>query len=313
MLGVSAMILPPKSVICMPCHAGTFSAGDTTTAISLMVFLLGLTGLCAVWFSGNVSTAKNATVPIGTQRPGDSTRAAHFWARILNVIKVAAIDVLLQRRLFRQSRTRWFIHAMIFFPFMFRFLYGMTALLTSLCIPQSFLPWLLLDKDYPPTALLFDVSGVLMLMGVILTALRRIVVAPRDMAGIPRQDWLALGLIGVTVAIGFVLEGARIAMQGSSAGSGFAFLGYAISRLFEHISTLPDVYGYIWYLHAIATGAVLAYLPFSNLLHIVMAPIVLGMNAVTESLVKPERDLLRGNQKQRTMRISPLSHVKGTG
>lgn len=313
MLGVSAMILPPKSVMCMPCHAGTFSAGDITTIISLIVFLLGLTGLCAVWFSGNVSAAKKTTLPIGTQRPVQSTRSAHFWAGLLNVIKVAALDVFLQRRLFRQSGTRWFIHAMIFFPFIFRFLYGMTALLTSLWIPQSSLPWLLLDKDYPPTALLFDVSGVLILFGVILTALRRLVVAPRDMAGIPKQDWLALGLIGVTVAIGFVLEGARMAMQGSSAGSSFAFLGYAISRLFKHISKLPDVYGYLWYLHAIATGAVLAYLPFSHLLHIVMAPLVLGMNAVTESLEKPERDLLRGTQKQRTMRISSLSHVKGTG
>jgi len=188
----------------------------------------------------------------------------------------------------------------------------MTGLLTSLWIPQSSLPWLLLDKDYPFTALFFDVSGVLMLIGVILTALRGIVLASRDMAGIPKQDWLALSLIGVTVAIGFLLEGARTAMQGSSAGSSFAFLGYAVSRLFKHISTLPDVYGYIWYLHAIATGAVLAYLPFSHLLHIIVAPVVLGMNAVTESFEKPEKGLLHGTQTQRTMRISSLSHVKGT-
>ena len=36
------MVLPAKSIICMPCHAGTFSVGDTTTILSLIVFFAGL-------------------------------------------------------------------------------------------------------------------------------------------------------------------------------------------------------------------------------------------------------------------------------
>jgi nitrate reductase gamma subunit len=311
-LGASAMVLPPKSIMCVPCHAATFSAGDIITIISLLVFLMGLTGLSAVWLSGSVSAAEKSTLEIGTRKTLGNTRRTFFLIRTLNALKIIAFDVFLQRMLFRQSRTRWFIHAMIFFPFMFRFLWGMTALLTSLWIPQSSLPWMLLDRDYALAALLFDVSGVLILIGVILTALRRIVVPPRDMAGIPKQDWLALCLIGGIIVIGFVLEGARIAMEGSSPGSQYAFLGYAVSRVFEHISALPDVYGYIWYLHAIATGAVLAYLPFSHLLHIIVAPVVLGVTAVTVSLEKPTKGLIRREQMQRSTYVLPLSDVKGT-
>jgi nitrate reductase gamma subunit len=44
---------------------------------------------------------------------------------------------------------------------------------------------------------------------------------------------------------------------------------------------LTGYYGYVWYLHAILTGAFVAYLPFSRLFHIIMAPIVLPMSAVS--------------------------------
>jgi nitrate reductase gamma subunit len=47
------------------------------------------------------------------------------------------------------------------------------------------------------------------------------------------------------------------------------------------MSALVDVYGYVWYMHAILTGAFIAYLPFSRLMHIIMAPVVLAMNAAT--------------------------------
>jgi len=98
---------------------------------------------------------------------------------------------------------------------------------------------------------------------------------------LPRQDVLALGLIAAIVVVGFILEGMRIAMTGFPEGSCYAFLGYAIGRLFFSASSLVNVYGIIWYLHAILTGAFIAYLPFSKLLHIIISPFVLMGNAVS--------------------------------
>jgi nitrate reductase gamma subunit len=42
---------------------------------------------------------------------------------------------------------------------------------------------------------------------------------------------------------------------------------------------LIHLYGYVWYLHAILTGAFVAYLPFSRMLHMIMAPVVMAINA----------------------------------
>ena len=97
----------------------------------------------------------------------------------------------------------------------------------------------------------------------------------------PRQDLLALGLIAGIVVVGFILEGMRIAMTGFPEGSFYAFVGYSIGRLFFSASSLAGVYGYVWYVHAVLTGAFIAYLPFSRLLHIIISPIVLLGNAAT--------------------------------
>jgi nitrate reductase gamma subunit len=101
------------------------------------------------------------------------------------------------------------------------------------------------------------------------------------MEGVPSQDRLALGLIAGIVVIGFILEGMRIAMTGYPEGSGYAIIGCWISLFFSNNSGLTDSYGYIWYVHAVLTGAFFAYLPFSRLLHIILAPFVLALNAVS--------------------------------
>jgi nitrate reductase gamma subunit len=83
------------------------------------------------------------------------------------------------------------------------------------------------------------------------------------------------------VVVGFVLEGMRVAMTGFPEGSCYGFVGYAIGRLFFSGSALTDIYGYVWYLHAILTGVFIAYLPFSRLLHVMISPLVLLGNAAS--------------------------------
>ncbi len=279
-VGAVAMVLPSKSILCMPCHAATFSAGDMTTIISLFLFVVGMTSLCSVWFSARCPILAESKPETEAHKTAAGRSRIDFLSKTLYVLKITALDVFLQRRLFKQSVRRWFIHSLIFWPFVFRFLWGMTALLSSLWTPQSSLPWTMLDKDDPLGAFLFDFSGLMILAGVIFTVVRKIKVRSEDISGLPKQDWPAIFLLGGIVVIGFVLEGMRIAMTGSPPGSGYAFLGYALSGLFADNPALPGIYGYIWYLHAIVTGVLVAYLPFSNLLHMIMAPVVMAMNAM---------------------------------
>ncbi|MGD9188614.1 MAG: hypothetical protein PVI89_10395, partial [Desulfobacteraceae bacterium] len=56
-----------------------------------------------------------------------------------------------------------------------------------------------------------------------------------------------------------------------------------IGKLFSNMVGLSGLYGYIWYLHAILTGAFIAYIPFSRMMHIIMSPVVMAMNAATRN------------------------------
>jgi nitrate reductase gamma subunit len=205
-----------------------------------------------------------------------------FSPRISIILKVFVTDVLLQRRLYDQSVSRWLIHSLIFMPFVFRFVWGIVALLASLWKPESEWIWFMLDKNHAVTAFLFDLSGILILAGIVLAFIRGTRLSDRP-PGLPRQDRIALVLIGAMVLIGFILEGMRIAMTGSPQDASYAFIGYGISSLFNGFAGLNRFYGYVWYMHAITAGAFIAYLPFSRLSHIIMAPFVLAMRALAES------------------------------
>jgi nitrate reductase gamma subunit len=270
-VGAASMILPAKSIICMPCHSGTFSVGDITTILSLLIFLAGMVLIFAYLLSGRMR--------------GSGTGGNRFItnSKLLSFLKTMFFDVLLQRRLFRQSGARWFVHSLIFFPFVIRFLWGILALLGSLYMPDVPLVWGMINKNDPITAFLFDITGLILLIGIFSALARGISCGDNQLSGLPKQDRVALFLIAAIVIVGFILEGIRIAMTGWPEGSDYGVVGYALSLLFRGYSGLTELYGYVWYAHALMTGIFIAYLPFSRLIHIVFAPIVLGINAVSEN------------------------------
>jgi nitrate reductase gamma subunit len=271
-VGAASMVLPAKSIICMPCHAGTFSVGDTTTVLTLIAFIAGL----AMVFS-YVLTGAGRGFSASLLGGGKTL----FSSKIGAILKALFFDVLLQRRLYRQSPKRWLIHGLIFYAFAFRFAWGIIGLMGSLWKPEWACVWPMLDKNSPLTAFLFDLTGVMIILGVLFAYLRGRKQRSDLLPDIPRQDVPALGLIAAIVVMGFILEGMRIAMTGFPEGSCYAFLGYAIGRLFFSSATLTGVYGYLWYVHAVLTGAFIAYIPFSKLLHIIISPFVLMGNAVS--------------------------------
>ena len=281
-IGAAAMVLPAKSIICMPCHAATFSAGDTITILGITVFLLGMIGLGTVWFSGTLPGNGDANLSKKIFQTIRTIVRAAFSIRIWAIIKALILDALLQLRLFRVSRPRWVMHALVFYAFFFRFIWGLVALVASIWVPEWSGAWLMLDNNHPLTAFLFDLSGLAVIIGVAaMIIFRKQSAADMPLEGLPKADWPAYGLLGGIMIVGFILEGMRMAMTESPAGASYAFIGAAISRLFSGFN-LTDVYGYVWYLHAILTGAFVAYLPFSRMLHMIMAPVVLAINAASQ-------------------------------
>ena len=275
-VGAAALVLPAKSMLCMPCHAATLSLGDTTTILTVILFLGGMAMTISLIFSG----AGRKNKDVYPSRKGFKT--ADETGKFAVLIKTIVCDVFFQRRLFRQSQIRWLIHSLIFLPLVIRFLWGLVALSASLTMPGGSWIWDMLDKNNALTGFVFDLTGLMILIGVILALIRGRVQHAGQVSGLPHQDRTALILIGGIVLVGFVLEGMRIAMTGAPDSAAYAFVGFGISRLFSQLTVLGNLYGYVWYLHAILTGIFIVYLPFSRLLHVILSPLVLAWNAVAE-------------------------------
>jgi nitrate reductase gamma subunit len=268
-LGAAAHILPPKGITCMPCHTATFSAGDTISIVTLLGLAFGLFMMISLWNSGAGSMTAGVIGPV-------------FSCKIFKIIAALIAEGLFQLSLLKRSPRRWFIHALIFWPFALRFGFGLIALIMSLAFSTDEVTWDLINKNHPFTALFFDLTGIAVLIGVILAFLRRLGKDKSDpVEGLPAQDRLALLLLAAIVILGYITEGMRIAMTGWPTGSGFAFIGFAISK-FIGGPGLKEVYAYFWYLHAIAWGLFVIYIPFSRMSHIIMGPINAAVNACKE-------------------------------
>ena len=271
-LGASSIILPAKSILCMPCHVATFSVGDKTTLVSLFIFLVGMVGLGAVWFSGSIAKGAHRSAP-----------GALFPDKFFRLLHTLIADVLFLQRLFRLSPARWIIHALIFFPFLFRFAFGLTALVLSIFLPDWPVTVAMLDKNHAMRAFLFDLTGLMILAGTAAAIIRSRNEQIVNIASLPEPGRGMPALLGLIVLVGFVLEGLRIAMTGWPDGAGWAFFGYGVSLLLKGMSWLTDAYGYIWYAHAILVGAFMALIPFTRMSHIITAPIALIINARSET------------------------------
>ena len=281
-VGAAAMVLPAKSILCMPCHAATFSMGDGTTIAVLILFILGGIGILSPWLTATFHGRGTAGTAVGLPVMPWTGLKHLFSSRVLIIARAMLLDVFLQRKLYRESRARWCIHSLIFLPIVFRFLWGIVALIGSLWNPGWPWVWPMLDKNFPATAFLFDLTGMMIIMGVILAFIRGSLARVQRLPGLPGQDPWGLLLVALIVVLGFVLEGMRIAMTGHPPGSFHAFMGSWISLLFSDHLGLTRIYGYMWYAHAILTGAFIVYVPFSRMLHIILAPLVLAIRGLSD-------------------------------
>ena len=110
---------------------------------SLVVFGIGLVYRIHRWFSGQITTSAGASGSI--RRLGQAIRGilgVLFSVRVVAVFKAILLDVILQRRILKESAYRWVMHMLIFVGFMLLLL--MHALENWVSMP--------LFEDYASTA-----------------------------------------------------------------------------------------------------------------------------------------------------------------
>ena len=278
-----AMVLPYKSVLCMPCHVSKWTVNDNVTIISLSLFFLFLLIMTAVWFSGNVKGAKSSIFS-KLYFAGRMVIRTLFSTRIFRIIQVLVLDALLQRRLFRQSKTRWAIHGLIFFPMLVRFSWALLALFISgTVLDQSIVP-ALSDTNHTLFGLLFfEITGLLPILGMILLLLEKALAKHGKLESLPSRGRLAYYLFGSVFVLGFILKGLQIAMTGFPDGSAAAFASFCIATLMQGANHIAEIYGYVWYAHAGLYGVFIACLPFGRMWHVVMAPVAVVIREMHQS------------------------------
>jgi len=281
-VGAAAMVLPSKSFLCLVCHPSPARVGHPMFWIALCILAAGLILMVSLWFRGKVGDEESSTHRKAALL-SESVWSTLFSRRLFTVLGALFFDVLMQRRLLKESVRRWSIHSLIFLAFVGRFLLSLTTVLLHNLVPDSRWAMALLDKNHWFTAAANDLLGLFILAGVIWAASLRFILRPKHVLS-EEQDTLALAIIGLLTAAGFALEGARILVtnlpQDIAAAS---FVGFAISRLWSLLgSDWQTAYGILWYVHAALWVAFIAYLPFGKLKHVITTPLTLIIRRLNE-------------------------------
>lgn len=182
-------------------------------------------------------------------------------------------DCLLQRQLYKISKSRWITHSLFFWGFIGLFFIG------SLGNMLTDLGWWSVTKDTPWFALTNELLGVGLIIGFIIVAIRRYVLKePRLYSG--REDLIFYILLMLSILSGFIVEAARLASEGPAYAPGhISFLGYIVSITIQNpYFILHTSYLLVWWFHALVSLTIVAIIPHTKLFHMFMAPLVMLLN-----------------------------------
>jgi len=274
-VGAASSVLPGKGIFCIICHSAPLSIGHWSFGAAFLIFLGGLYGMFFLWFRGRIGheeTSAHRKISLA----GEGLWQTVFSRRLPRLLSVFLFDVLLQRRLLKESVSRWFSHSLIYYGFLGKFALACLSLFSYGLLPQGRLSLALLDKNNWIAASLNDLFGTIILLGIMIALARRMITRPSHVLT-EEQDSLALLIIGMVALSGFVVEGARVAVTGIPSYKAFySFIGYPVAGLLRLFGvTWGDFYGYLWWIHALLWMSFFAWLPFGKIKHIIAAPLTL--------------------------------------
>jgi MFS family permease len=191
-----------------------------------------------------------------------------------------ADEVVLHRTLFSVSQFRWLRHTLIFWGFVLLFLTDVVAVFFREARPAFGLPDIWEQPGHPLRLafdFVFDFTGLMVLVGCVLALAFRVVVN-----GTERQkftDTPTSAFLLLIVLLGFVVEGLRIASEGSPSTAALGFVGYGLSFLLPARGDGTVLYDTVWLVHVLGSCAFIAYVPLYRLVHSCATPIGRLMNS----------------------------------
>ena len=177
---------------------------DIFLGLALTACILGILFRLSVWFSHAITPTREK-IPLSTrlQMAFAGFFKVIFSVRLFRVLQSFFTDVLLQKRVLDKSVYRWLTHSFIFFSFVVLFFLHAVGAFTFDLFGSEYIPTL------NPVLSLRNIFGLLALIGVGMAVYRRLSMRRHRLKNYA-SDWTALGLVGIIMLSGFLLEGTKI-------------------------------------------------------------------------------------------------------
>lgn len=203
----------------------------------------------------------------------------------LLIAKAFVRDVILQKQLAARSIVRWLIHVSIFYGFIGLLLLSAVAVVLETLIPEGarLSVYMLQGQGYNYYKAAGDLFGLLILSGLIAAIIRRYIVRDGQL-DTAASDTVALALLVLIVATGFLLEAMRISLLPPSPVFEYSFIGCRLAEMFRGLGEVPSLASALWIFHAALNALLLAYIPHSKFMHIVNSPVEIVLNASEERM-----------------------------
>ncbi|NVL92793.1 MAG: respiratory nitrate reductase subunit gamma, partial [Desulfobacterales bacterium] len=168
------------------------------------IFALGLIYRIATWFSLK-TTADSKAIPRAKRLSAalKGITLTLLSPKLLTLIKVLLLDIILQRKVFREDLLRWVTHLLIYVAFtLLLLMHALGTLITSA-----------LFATYSPTInpflFLRDLFGLLVVIGICLAIYRRYILKTPRVTTTP-MDLSAIILLATIILSGILLEATKI-------------------------------------------------------------------------------------------------------
>lgn len=201
-----------------------------------------------------------------------------FWKRIGAVLGNGLVHLRLKKR----STLRWVMHISLLVGFVGLFILSQTTgffvdFLRPVLHVENKLAEDMANKDTPWFALLNEVLGVVLFIGVLMAMVRRFVLKSKDTLTNGLDKGLVFFLFTI-VLTGYLTEAARLVVQGVPAElARYSFVGWPLAELMKDWNlpwTWKQVHVAVWLFHIALSAAFFVYIPFSKMFHVFASPLL---------------------------------------
>jgi Fe-S oxidoreductase/nitrate reductase gamma subunit len=177
--------------------------------VALLVFGLGLVYKISIWFRYSLDTDIPKLGPLTRLRAAaKGGLLSIFSARIITLLKTLLLDVLLQVRILRESRLRWFMHMAVYGGFMLLLLmHALEKILAANIFGEYY-------STLNPFLFLRNLFALLVIVGLVVSLYRRFILkVPYLFTN--SMDIYSIVILAVIMLSGIFLEGTKIVSYSS--------------------------------------------------------------------------------------------------